>query len=166
MRPRRPRPGHPASGPALCVPLMLPVDGPLLGLDLGARSVGVAVSDRAQCIAVAVETIRVARPTESVERLRALVRERSAVGLVVGLPLHLDGRRGSRAQSAQRVAGILADELDLPFVLWDERLSTQAVERGMIEADVSRARRHRGIDTESAVWMLQGFLDSPRETAD
>ncbi|MXX23032.1 MAG: Holliday junction resolvase RuvX, partial [Rhodospirillales bacterium] len=75
-------------------------------------------------------------------------------------PLHLDGRAGTRAQSAKRVAGILSRALDLPLTLWDERLSTRAVEQALIRADVSRARRRQGIDAESAVWMLQGFLDS------
>ena len=144
------------------MPSHFPDRGPLLGLDLGARTVGVAVSDRAQQLAVAVETIRVTRPTAGVPRLEVLARERAAVGLVVGLPLHLDGRAGSRAQSARRVAGMLGDALALPVTLWDERLSTRAVELALIRADVSRARRRRGIDAESAVWMLQGFLDSLR----
>jgi len=140
----------------------LPEHGPLLGLDLGTRTVGVAVSDRTQELAVAVETIRVPRPTASLPRLEVVARERAAVGLVVGLPLHLDGRAGTRAQSAKRVAGILSRALDLPLTLWDERLSTRAVEQALIRADVSRARRRQGIDAESAVWMLQGFLDSLR----
>ncbi len=141
-------------------PPPLPPQGPLLGLDLGTRTVGVAVSDRAQQLSVAVETIRVPRPTACLDRLQAITRTRAAVGLVIGLPLHLDGRAGARAQSARRVASILATALDLPFTLWDERLSTRAVERALIAADASRARRRRGIDAEAAVWMLQGYLDS------
>ena len=141
------------------IPPKLPDSGPLLGLDLGTKAVGVAVSDRLQTLAVAIETIRVARPSASAGRLRAIAAERKVVGLVVGLPLHLDGRAGSRAQSARRVAGNLGEALGLPVALWDERLSTVAVQRALLDADVSRARRLRAIDAESAVWILQGFLD-------
>ncbi len=141
-------------------PALLPAHGPLLGLDLGARTIGVAASDRDQQLSVAVETIRIPHPTACLGRLRTIARDRATVGLVVGLPLHLDGRSGTRAQSARRVAGILGTALDLPLAFWDERWSTRAAERALIAADASRARRRRNVDAEAAVWLLQGYLDS------
>lgn len=136
--------------------------GPLLGLDLGARTIGVASSDSERRIALPVGTLRVARPAHGRERLRAIAGERGAAGVVVGLPLHLDGRGGSSAQGVRRVAEGIRDALGLPMLLWDERLSTAAVERAMIAAGVSRARRRRGVDAEAAAWILQGALDAMR----
>lgn len=136
--------------------------GPLLGIDIGARTIGVASSDSERRIALPVETIHVARPVHGRERLRVIAGERGAVGVVAGLPVRLDGRGGSSAQGVRRVAEGIQDALGLPLLLWDERLSTAAVERAMVAADISRARRRRGVDAEAAAWILQGALDAMR----
>ncbi len=140
--------------------------GRLLGLDLGRRTIGVAVSDSYREIALSVGTLKVDRPAAGFERLGAIVGEREATGLVVGLPVSLDGRSNPRAQGIRRVAGNLQRTLGLPVLLWDERLSTVAVERAMIGADISRARRRAGVDAEAAAWILQGALGAIATSCD
>ena len=150
--------------PALILPLAeaaahLPARGALLGLDLGTKTIGVATSDPARRVATGVETIRRTNFTSDVARLLALAAEREAAGFVLGLPLNMDGSEGPRAQSTRAFAKNLARVTELPIALWDERLSTAAVERALIAADVSRSRRAKAIDQHAAVFILQGALD-------
>ena len=153
--------------PAPILPLaelhaLLPPRGALLGLDLGSKTIGVAVSDPDRRLAAAVETI--ARRTFSADaaRLLALAAERKAVAFVLGLPINMDGSEGPRAQSTRAFARNLARLTDLPIGLWDERLSTAAVERELIAADASRRKRAAVIDQHAAVFILQGALDRLR----
>ena len=139
-----------------------PSRGALLGLDLGTKTIGVAVSDPDRRVATPVETIRRSTFASDSARIVALVAERRAVGIVLGLPLNMDGSAGPRAQSTRGFARNLARVCDLPIGLWDERLSTAAVERQLIEADVSRAKRAKSIDQHAAVFILQGALDRLR----
>ena len=138
---------------------LLPARGALIGLDLGTKTIGVATSDPDRRLATAVETI--ARKTFSADakRLLALAAERKAIGFVLGLPINMDGSEGPRAQSARAFARNLAKLTEVPIALWDERLSTAAVERELIAADASRARRKAVIDQHAAVYILQGALD-------
>src|SRR5438128_11790948 len=138
---------------------LLPARGALIGLDLGTKTIGVATSDPDRRLATAVETI--ARKTFSADakRLLALAAERRAIGFVLGLPINMDGSEGPRAQSARAFARNLAKLTEVPIALWDERLSTAAVERELIAANVTRARRARVIDQHAAAFILQGALD-------
>ena len=146
--------------PALILPLAeaaahLPARGTLLGLDLGTKTIGVATSDPARRVATGVETIRRTNFTSDVTRLLALAAERKAAGFVLGLPLNMDGSEGPRAQSTRAFAKNLARVTELPIALWDERLSTAAVERALIAADMSRSRRAKAIYQHAAVFILQ-----------
>lgn len=136
-----------------------PLRGALLGLDLGTKTIGVSVSDPDRGVATGVETIRAVKFTQDAARLLALASERNAVGFVLGLPINMDGSEGPRAQSTRAFARNLARLTELPIALWDERLSTTAVERELIAADVSRARRAKVIDEHAAIFILQGALD-------
>jgi putative Holliday junction resolvase len=133
--------------------------GPLLGLDPGTRTIGVAVSDGLRMTATGLETIRRTRFTDDAARLAEIARGRGVAGIVVGLPRNMDGSEGPRAQSARAFARNLAERLGLPVALWDERLSTVAVERALIAADSSRKRRAEVIDKLAAAYILQGALD-------
>lgn len=150
--------------PALVLPLAeiaahLPARGALIGLDLGTKTIGVAASDPDRKLATGVETI--SRKTFSVDaaHLLALAAERRAAGFVLGLPLNMDGSEGPRAQSSRSFARNLAKLTELPIALWDERLSTAAVERDLIAADASRKKRAAVIDQHAAAFILQGALD-------
>ena len=150
--------------PASILPLVevaadLPGRGALLGLDLGDKTIGVAVSDPERRVATTVETIFRKTFTTDAKRLLHLAEERRAVGFVLGLPLNMNGSEGPRAQSTRAFARNLAKLTALPIALWDERLSTVAVERELIAADVSRARRAAVVDQHAAVFILQGALD-------
>ncbi len=136
-----------------------PPRGALLGLDLGSKTIGVASSDPDRKLAAGVETIARKNFTADAHRLLALAAERTAVGLVLGLPINMDGSEGPRAQSTRAFARNLAKLTELPIALWDERLSTAAVERELIAADVSRAKRAAVIDQHAAAYILQGALD-------
>lgn len=136
-----------------------PARGALIGLDLGTKTIGVAVCDPDRKVATGVETIRTTKFTNDANRLLALAAERSAVGIVLGLPINMDGSEGPRAQSTRAFARNLARLTGLPIGLWDERLSTAAVERELIANDVSRARRAQVIDEHAAIFILQGALD-------
>jgi putative holliday junction resolvase len=138
---------------------LLPARGALIGLDLGTKTIGVAASDPDRRLANGVETVR--RTTFSVDAARviALAQERKAVGLVLGLPINMDGSEGPRAQSTRAFARNLAKLCEMPIGLWDERLSTAAVERGLIVADASRRKRAAVIDQHAAAYILQGALD-------
>jgi putative Holliday junction resolvase len=136
-----------------------PARGALIGLDLGTKTIGVAASDPDRRLATAVETIGRKNFTTDAARVLALASERRAVGLVLGLPINMDGSEGARAQSTRAFARNLARLAGLPIALWDERLSTAAVERDLIAADVSRAKRAAVIDAHAAAYILQGALD-------
>jgi putative Holliday junction resolvase len=150
--------------PALILPLVeaaghWPERGPLIGIDLGSKTIGVAVSDPDRRLATGVETIARTRFSADAARLLALAQERRTVGFVLGLPINMDGSEGPRAQATRAFARNLARLTELPIAFWDERLSTAAVERQLIEADVSRAKRAAVIDQHAAVFILQGALD-------
>jgi len=150
--------------PASVLPLIdaasrWPERGALIGLDLGTKTIGVAVSDPDRRLATGVETIRRKAFKADAARLLAIASERNAVGFVLGLPINMDGSEGPRAQSTRAFARNFAQLTDLAIALWDERLSTSAVERELIGMDVSRARRSEVIDEHAAIFILQGALD-------
>lgn len=140
------------------------VAGPaLLGLDLGEKTIGVAVSDATRSIASPLELIRKSKFTAEAERLFKLMDERRAGGVVIGLPINMDGTEGPRCQSNRAFARNLLRLRDVPIAFWDERMSTMAVNRMLIdEADVTRARRADLVDKAAAAWILQGALDRLR----
>jgi putative holliday junction resolvase len=143
----------------------LPERAALLGLDPGTRTIGVAVSDATRLIASPVQGIGRRKFALDAAAVFALADDRAVAGLVVGHPLNMDGSSGPSAQAARAFARNLIGLRDLPVLLWDERLSTAAVQRQMVEADVSRARRAREVDAAAAAFMLQGLLDRLREPA-
>jgi putative Holliday junction resolvase len=148
---------------------VLPSRGVLIGLDLGSKTIGVAASDPDRRVAAPVETIARQRFNLDAGRILDLAAERRAAGLVLGLPINMDGSEGPRAQSTRAFARSLARLTELPIALWDERLSTAAVERALIAADASRAKRKKVIDQHAAAYILQGALDRlsrerPRES--
>ena len=145
--------------PLIDVAQQWPPRGALLGLDLGTKTIGVAVCDADRRVAATVETIARTTFTKDAARLLKLAGERNVVGFVLGLPLNMDGSEGPRAQATRAFARNLAKINALPIGLWDERLSTAAVERGLIEADMRRARRAEVIDQHAAAFILQGALD-------
>jgi putative Holliday junction resolvase len=138
---------------------VLPPRGSLIGLDLGSKTIGVAASDPDRRVAAPVETISRQRFNLDARRILDLAAERRAAGLVLGLPINMDGSEGPRAQATRAFARNLARLTDLPIALWDERLSTAAVERALIAADASRAKRKNVIDQHAATYILQGALD-------
>ena len=140
----------------------LPRRGALIGLDLGSKTIGVAASDPDRRLASGVETVARRNFSSDAARVLALAAERNAVGFVLGLPLNMDGSEGPRAQSTRAFARNLARLTQLPIALWDERLSTAAVERELIAADVSRRKRAKVIDQHAAAYILQGALDRLR----
>lgn len=142
--------------------LILPPKGKLMGLDLGTKTIGVAISDGMRYSATPLETIKRAKFTADAERLAALAAQHEIVGIVLGLPLNMDGSEGPRAQSTRAFARNLASKLDLPLAFWDERLSTSAVQRTLLEADASRARRAEVVDKLAASYILQGALERMR----
>jgi len=153
-----------SSAPAPILPLieaapLLPARGALIGLDLGTKTIGVAVSDPDRRLATGVETVARTNFTADAKRVLALAAERNAAGFVLGLPINMDGSEGPRAQSTRAFARNFAKLTGLPIMLWDERLSTAAVERELIAADVSRAKRAAVIDEHAAIFILQGALD-------
>ncbi|MGD9784866.1 MAG: Holliday junction resolvase RuvX [Hyphomicrobiaceae bacterium] len=136
--------------------------GRLLGLDVGTKTIGLALSDVSRMIATAHSTIRRTRFRDDVRALLALAAEQGVAGLVIGLPVNLDGSEGPRVQSTEAFARNLAAETPLPMLLWDERLTTAAAERMLIGMDVSRKRRAEVIDKVAATLILQGALDRMR----
>jgi putative holliday junction resolvase len=137
----------------------LPDGGKLAGLDVGTRTIGIAICDSAWHFAGPLETVRRTKFTQDLASLRRILEAGQAVGLVVGLPLNMDGSDSPQTQSVRAFARNLAP-LELPLLLWDERWSTQAVERAMIAADVSRARRAEKVDALAAAHILQGAIDA------
>ena len=137
----------------------LPDVGPLAGLDLGTKTIGVALSDGFRRVASPIETIRRKKFTADAEALLAILNNRAVVGLVLGLPFNMDGTEGPRCQSTRAFARNFAAQSELPVTFWDERLSTVAAERALLEADTSRRRRAEVIDHVAASFILQGCLD-------
>ena len=142
--------------------LAFPPTGKLLGLDLGTKTIGVAVSDGMRYSATPLETVKRTKFTADAARLLELAAENQAVGFVLGLPLNMDGSEGPRAQSTRAFARNLARLIDIPIVFWDERLSTSAVTRTLIEADVRRDKRAAVVDKLAASYILQGALERLR----
>lgn len=134
----------------------------LAGLDLGTKTIGVAVSDSFRQVATPLETIKRKKFTLDAARLLEIAKERQLGGLVLGLPRNMDGSEGPRCQSTRAFARNLAQLTDLPITFWDERLSTVAAERALLEADTSRKRRAEVIDHVAAGYILQGVLDRMR----
>src|ERR1700687_766776 len=150
--------------PAVILPLIeaathWPERGALVGLDLGTKTIGVAVSNADRRLATGVETIQRTAFKADDARLLAIARERNAVGFVLGLPINMDASEGPRAQSTRAFARNFSKLTDLAIAMWDERLSTVAVERELIDMDMSRARRALVIDEHAAIFILQGALD-------
>ncbi len=131
----------------------------LVGLDFGTKTIGVACSDKTQTIASPVETIRRTKFKADLERLQAIAQEWEAGGFIIGLPINMDGTEGPRAQSTRAFVRNVLNEVDWHLVFWDERLSTAAVTRTLLEADSSRSKRASVVDKMAASYILQGFLD-------
>lgn len=140
----------------------LPPAGKLLGLDLGTKTIGVAISDGVRYSATPLETIKRQKFTADAQRITELIAENHAVGIVLGLPLNMDGSEGPRAQSTRAFARNLSQRVAIPIAFWDERLSTSAVTRMMIEADVRRDKRTLVVDKLAASYILQGALERLR----
>jgi putative Holliday junction resolvase len=140
----------------------LPPAGKLLGLDLGTKTIGVAVADGMRYSATPLETIARTKFTADAARIVELIAENAAVGIVLGLPFNMDGSEGPRAQSTRAFARNLAQKTTVPIVFWDERLSTSAVTRTLIEADVRRDKRADVVDKLAASYILQGALERLR----
>jgi putative Holliday junction resolvase len=141
------------------LPPLLAADARLLGLDVGTKTIGMALSDVTRSVATPYHTVRRTKFTEDASAIEAAIEEHEVGAVVIGLPLNLDGSEGPRAQSTRAFARNLAARTDLPIVFWDERLSTAAVERHLIEADATRKRRAEVIDRMAAAYILQGALD-------
>jgi putative pre-16S rRNA nuclease len=137
-------------------------DARLLGLDVGTKTIGMALSDVTRSVATPFDTIRRSKFTADAKTIREVVEKNQVGALVIGFPLNLDGSEGPRAQSTRAFARNLAAHVTVPMVFWDERLSTAAVERHLIEADASRKRRAEVIDRMAAAYILQGALDRLR----
>lgn len=137
----------------------LPPMTALMGLDLGTKTIGVAVSDTFRSVATPLETVRRKKFGTDAARLMELITERNIAGVVLGLPFNMDGSEGPRCQSTRAFARNLARLIDIPITFWDERLSTVAAERALLEADTSRKRRSEVIDHVAAGYILQGMLD-------
>lgn len=136
--------------------------GPLMGLDFGTKTIGAAVSDGLRSVATPLLTVKRKKFTQDAAALTSIVNERAIVGIVLGLPRNMDGTEGPRAQSTRAFARNLTGVLPLPVCFWDERLSTVAAERALLEADTSRKRRAEVIDHVAAGYILQGLLDRLR----
>jgi len=138
---------------------VLPQGRAICGLDLGDKTIGIAISDLRRSVATPVHTVRRVKFTTDAAELLALLTERNVAGIILGLPLNMDGTPGPRVQSTQAFARNLIKLTDLPITFWDERLSTVAAERALLEGDTSRKRRREVIDQIAASYILQGALD-------
>ena len=137
----------------------LPAGTVLLGLDLGEKTIGLAVSDGTLMIATPIDTIRRTKFTADAARLAEIIEQRGVGGLVIGLPVNMDGSEGPRCQSVRQFAANLLERIDMPVAFWDERMSTAAVTRTLLDADMSRKRRAEVVDKMAAAYILQGALD-------
>lgn len=140
----------------------LPDHGALIGLDVGTKTIGVAISDLTRTVATALKTIRRKKFTLDAGELLTVAKEREAAGFIIGLPINMDGTEGPRAQSCRAFARNLSALTPALIALWDERLSTAAAERALLDADASRKRRAEVIDSVAASFILQGALDRLR----
>ncbi len=134
-------------------------DDRLIGIDLGSKTIGLALTDAGRQIASPLETIWRRKFTQDAEHLLGLCQKHGVFGLVIGLPLNMDGTEGPRCQATRAFVRNLAQKTEIPITCWDERLSTAAVTRTLIDADRSRARRAELVDKMAASYILQGFLD-------
>jgi putative Holliday junction resolvase len=134
----------------------------LLGLDLGEKTIGIALTDTLLTVATPMETLKRGKFTTDADKLAAIIEKQNVGGIVVGLPLNMDGSDGPSAQSARAFARNFAARSQIPILLWDERLSTAAVTRTLIDADASRRRRAEVVDKMAAAYILQGVLDRLR----
>ena len=133
----------------------------LLGLDFGAKTIGVSISDTLLIVASPLKTIKRTKFSQDLAHLEVMINNRNAGGLVIGLPLNLNGREGPRCQSTRQFASNILKHLEIPIAFWDERFSTSIVEKMLIsEADMSRKKRRRVIDKIAATYILQGAIDS------
>lgn len=132
---------------------------PLLGLDIGEKTIGLALSDATLLIATPLSTIQRSKFTRDAENLATVIEEYEIGGLVIGLPINMDGSEGPKCQSVRQFAANLLGRGEIEIAFWDERLSTVAVTRTMIEADISRAKQKRAVDKMAAAYILQGALD-------
>ena len=150
----------------LDLPAALPAYAPVVGLDPGEKTIGVAVSDVTRTVASPLDLIRRSKFTDDAAKLFKLMESRGAMGIVIGLPVNMDGTEGVRCQSNRALARNLLRLKDLPIAFWDERLSTAAVTRVLIEEhDVNRKRRAEVVDKMAAAWILQGALERLRNAA-
>jgi len=147
------------------LPPLLAPNARLLGLDLGTKTIGMALSDVSRSIATPYETLHRIKFTDDANAIRRVIETNQVGALVIGLPLHLDGSEGRRVQSTRAFVRNLGAHIDMPIVLWDERFSTAAVERQLIEVDTSRKRRAEVIDRMAAAYILQGALDRLKRLA-
>jgi putative Holliday junction resolvase len=143
----------------LDLPTRLAPGSRLLGLDLGTKTIGLALSDVGRSIATPLETLKRVKFGKDAEALLAVAKKQGVGGLILGLPLNMDGSEGPRAQATRAFVRNLVPLTDLPIAYWDERLSTAAVTRTLLEADASRARRAEVVDKMAAAYILQGALD-------
>ena len=141
----------------------LPARAAILGVDPGEKRIGVAISDLTRLIASSLDTIARVKFATDAEALFKLYDARQCVGLVIGLPLNMDGSSGPAAQSARAFARNLIAKRDVPLLMWDERLSTAAVTRTLLEGDATRKRRGEVVDKMAAAYMLQGAIDAMQE---
>jgi putative Holliday junction resolvase len=139
--------------------LLLSPEARLLGLDVGSKTIGLALSDVTRSVATPYETLKRTKFTADAKAIGSIIDKHNVGAIVIGLPINLDGSEGPRAQSTRAFARNLAAQVAVPMTLWDERLSTAAVERHLIEADASRKRRAQVIDRMAAAYILQGVLD-------
>ena len=137
----------------------IPLFGALMGLDLGTKTIGVAVSDQRQTIATGIRTIKRTKFRQDLKTLEQLIDHREIKGIVIGLPKNMNGTEGRRCQSTRAFAKNLSLTITIPITFWDERLSTVAAERSLIAANTSRQRRTEVIDYVAASFILQGALD-------
>jgi putative holliday junction resolvase len=140
----------------------VPPHSRLLGLDLGEKTIGLALSDTLLTVATPMMTLKRGKFMADAEKLDAIIEKQNAGGIVVGLPLNMDGSDGPSAQSARAFARNFSSRSPLPILLWDERLSTAAVTRTLLDADASRRRRAEVVDKMAAAYILQGVLDRLR----
>lgn len=139
---------------------ILPSHKRLMGLDVGDKTIGLSLSDIMLTIASPLLTIKRSKFSKDVETLKNLVAEHKICGLVIGYPMNMDGSHGPRTQSTRAFVSNLKKHIDLPMLMWDERLTTMAVQRAMLEGDLSRQKRAQLVDKLAASYMLQGFLDT------
>jgi putative Holliday junction resolvase len=139
---------------------LLPMDKRLLGMDPGTKTIGLAISDTALKLGTPLMTIKRTKFKADAEEIRKIIEKWSVGGFVIGLPVNMDGSEGPRCQSIRQFQKNLEEYFDLPMCFWDERLSTVAVTRSMIDADASRAKRAKAVDKMAAAYILQGALDS------